>query len=254
MCRFSTYLLVALALLFFAPSSHAQLIRYGIKGGTNLTIITKGGDFFESVKPAPGFQAGVYAKLRPAKILRFQAEAMYVQNAFNSILQTDTVEQGGEAIYSRKIELKQQNAYINIPVMMYVKVYKGLDLSFGPQVAFLTKAVATGQETYAALQAGKQDSLANVTYNYLKDQAGQGAYANDSTLSQGKFFNPASFDINLGASLNLSQAIKFEIRTNYGLLSAINDYYKAGFDLKKINRTIGAQASLSIEFGKKKKD
>lgn len=248
------YALLTLGLILVGfQHSHAQL-RYGIKGGTNLTVITKGGNFYESVKPAPGYQFGGYVKLFPNSPVRLQAEAMYIQNEFNSMFTSDTVQNaGGQSLYAKTIELKQQNAYINIPVMMYIKVFKKLDISVGPQIALITKAVATGQQIYNNLQTN-QDSMVNVAWNYLKDQAGQGAYANDSTLDQGKFFNPAVLDVNLGASLNLTKALKVELRTNYGLMSAINDYYKAGFDIKKINRTFGAQLNLALEFGGGKKD
>jgi len=80
---FPVFRAAGMALFFLSISLStgvAQLLRYGIKGSTNLTVVIKGGSFYESVKPAPGHQFGVYVKLRPAKPLRFQAEALFTQN------------------------------------------------------------------------------------------------------------------------------------------------------------------------------
>jgi len=139
--------------------------------------------------------------------------------------------------------------------MAYIKLYKGLDLSAGPQIAFLLKSVANGKEVFENVNPVDADSITAVAFDYIKDRAGQagGAYADQPSLTSGKFFKPYNFDINLGLHFNVSQTVKFDLRSNYGLVNAINDYYKAGFGIKKINRMFGAQASLAIEFGKKEK-
>lgn len=240
---------VLLALALFvavASNTFAQRIEYGLKGGTNFTILTDANYKFQDVSFAPGFQAGGYALLK-SRLLVAQAEIVYASNQWNT---TEEGEQSGQTQIFK--ELKTKNGYISVPVMFYVPI-KRLHIGIGPQINTLIKSVAQGKSLLKDLQSGNYSTLKELAYDYLNDKMGVegGAYEDYSAQDpkEGSFYEKLGLGANFGLSLNLKRT-RLEGRLNYGLTDVINDYYiKLSDPNAETNKEklITGQVTLSIK-------
>ncbi len=119
-------ILVLAAGLLFAGAVHAQSpVKFGIKGGLNLSnIIKDGGDNNFDTKINPGFNVGVTMDLPLGDVVAFTPEVLFATKGYK--LKSDLV------------EYTQTTSFIDIPVLATIKLGEtGLNLVAGPQVSFL---------------------------------------------------------------------------------------------------------------------
>jgi opacity protein-like surface antigen len=119
-------ILVLAAGLFFAGAVQAQEpVKFGIKGGVNLSnIIKDDGDNNFDTKMNTGFNVGVTMDLPLGDVFSFTPEVLYATKGYK--LKSDLG------------EFKQTTSFIDIPVLATIKLGEsGLNLVAGPQVSFL---------------------------------------------------------------------------------------------------------------------
>ncbi|WP_432712197.1 porin family protein [Pedobacter sp.] len=113
--------------LFLAGAVHAQSpIRFGIKGGLNLSnIIKENGNNNFDTKINPGFNVGVTVDIPLSESIAFTPEALYSTKGYK--------------LTSGFGEYTQTTSFIDIPILASIKLAgTGLNVVVGPQVSFLT--------------------------------------------------------------------------------------------------------------------
>ncbi|MDR2292500.1 MAG: PorT family protein [Prevotellaceae bacterium] len=119
-------LLITLVALLGIATANAQ-IKVGAKAGGNLATITD-----ENAKFKLGFHIGGFAEFTIADRIAIQPELLFsTQGA--SIKNVDNA----------SLNL----SYLNVPVLLKVKLTEGLSAEVGPQVGFLLSAKSTGEES-----------------------------------------------------------------------------------------------------------
>lgn len=112
--------------LLFAGAVHAQSpVRFGIKGGLNLSNIIKdnGNNDFDT-KINPGFNAGVTVDINLIEGVAFTPEVLYSTKGYK--------------LTSGAGEFTQTTSFIDVPILASIKLGgSGLNLVAGPQVSFL---------------------------------------------------------------------------------------------------------------------
>ncbi|MBN8588719.1 MAG: PorT family protein [Rhodothermia bacterium] len=237
-------LLLTGLILFCFSTATAQRLEYGLKGGTNISLITDADYKFKSVKVAPGFMAGFYARTNTRRI-GAQIEAIYASKQWGT-----EEERAGQTNTTILRQLDTQNGYLSIPVMFYAKLGR-LDIGAGPQLNALLTSVAKGQELIKNIQSGNTEAIKDLAYDYLKDKIGEGAYADipAGTPQEGSLYEKVGLDANFGLGLNLKRT-RIEGRLNYGLTDVMNNYYvkflnPSAYDNNE--KLISGQVILSIK-------
>ncbi|MGI4835932.1 MAG: porin family protein [Janthinobacterium lividum] len=130
--------ILSLALLVGAAgAAHAQTgIKYGIKGGFNLSSYTGGGDIGSSTGFKPGFAAGVLVNFGFTDLLSLQLEGLYSQKG----VFIDQANYTGTPLnqYNGQ-QYRSTLGYIDVPVLLKFTTGqdgKGLFFNFGPQASF----------------------------------------------------------------------------------------------------------------------
>ncbi|MET3115161.1 opacity protein-like surface antigen [Pedobacter sp. CG_S7] len=117
---------LAAGLFLFAGAVHAQSpIKFGIKGGLNLSNIIKddGNNNFET-KVNPGFNAGITVDIPIIESIAFTPELLYSTKGYK--------------LTSNYGEFTQTTNFIDVPILASIKLGgSGLNLVAGPQVSFL---------------------------------------------------------------------------------------------------------------------
>jgi len=147
--------LLSLALLTgFAGAANAQTgIKYGVKGGFNLSSYTGGGDIGSSTGYKPGFAAGVLVNFGLSDATSVQIEGLYSQKgAF-----IDQANYTGTPLNSYNgQQYRSTLSYIDVPVLFKVNTGddgKGLFFELGPQASF-----AVGSREFFRPQGAKAGS------------------------------------------------------------------------------------------------
>lgn len=112
--------------LFLAGAVHAQSpVRFGVKGGLNLSnIIKDNGDNNFNTKINPGFNVGVTVDINLIEGVAFTPEALYSTKGYK--------------LTSNAGEFTQTTNFIDVPILASIKLGgSGLNLVAGPQVSFL---------------------------------------------------------------------------------------------------------------------
>ena len=107
--------------------TNAQTVKFGVKGGLNVTTIT-GGELSASSKV--GFHVGGLAEIKFGEKFAVQPELLYSTKGAKS--NYDFGFGGGD--------LENNLSYIDLPVMVKYFVIEGLSIEAGPQVSFLIDA------------------------------------------------------------------------------------------------------------------
>lgn len=116
-------LILFICFIFIAKINLAQGLSYGIKGGLNYSNIYSTGlntDF------KTGFHAGVYAKFNLV-VIALQPELLFSQRGY--------IESG-----NKEVTLN----YLDLPVMLKVKIFPMLTIDAGPQFSVLVDEVIDG--------------------------------------------------------------------------------------------------------------
>jgi opacity protein-like surface antigen len=163
--------------------TNAQDIKFGVKGGINISNFT--GDIDTSSKI--GFQVGGFAEFKLSEKFAIQPELLYST-------------QGAKYEESEVSYFYKQNTtlgYLNVPVMAKYYIVDKLSIEAGPQAGFLLSAKSKWEENdHGTLESGKDD---------IKDSL--------KTLSLG---------LNVGAGYDFTENLSAGLRYNYGL-SNISD-------------------------------
>ncbi|MET3027603.1 porin family protein [Flavobacterium sp. UW10123] len=177
-------ILAAIAVMGFS-FANAQDIKFGVKGGINLSTFT--GDI-EDVSSKVGFQVGGFAELKLSEKFSVQPEVLY------SLQGAKFKEDGDSYSYKEKIHA----SYLNIPVIAKYYVIDKLSVEAGPQIGFLLSA----KDKWESVEDGEK-------------------YSGKENVKDG--FKSVDFSLNIGAGYDFTENISAGIRYNFGL-SNISDY------------------------------
>jgi hypothetical protein len=168
-------IVLSLALLAGAAgAAHAQTgVKYGIKGGFNLSSYTGGGDIGSSTGFKPGFAAGVLVNFGMSDNTSIQIEGLYSQKGV-FIDQANYVD--SKAQYNGQ-QYRSTLSYIDVPVLFKVntgEAGKGFFFNLGPQASFAVGAreffrpqgAGAGSPNEVTLTRGR-DALVPVGIGYV---------------------------------------------------------------------------------------
>ena len=135
-------ILLSLALLAgFAGAANAQsgVLKYGVKGGFNLSSYTGGGDIGSSTGFKPGFAAGLLVNYGLSDNTSIQVEGLYSQKGVfidqANYVNTNTQYNGQQ--------YRSTLSYIDVPVLFKINTGesgKGFFFDLGPQASFAVGA------------------------------------------------------------------------------------------------------------------
>lgn len=159
-------IILPLALLIGAAgAAHAQTgLKYGIKGGFDLSSYTGGGSIGSSTGFKPGFSAGVLLNYGLTDMISLQLEGVYSQKGafLDQVNYTiNTTQYNG---YSYRSTL----GYIDVPLLFKVNTGtagKGFFFNFGPQASF-----ALSDREFFRPQGDKAGSPNEVTVYNSRDR------------------------------------------------------------------------------------
>ncbi|MDR2065913.1 MAG: PorT family protein [Prevotellaceae bacterium] len=117
-------------------TANAQ-IKFGAKAGVNLSTFTN----TEDAKMKFGFHAGGFAEFMISNRISIQPELLYsTQGAIYSYSYSYLDENEEDDIINVDVDETINLDYINLPVLLKVKLIEGLSLEVGPQIGFLLSA------------------------------------------------------------------------------------------------------------------
>jgi hypothetical protein len=138
--------ILVLAALTFSIAAYSQSFEIGIKGGLNITAAGA----VKNLVPGVGisskntYNGGVYGRLKIKLIGIFvQPELVYNTRGYNFDIT--------EPISGKTINLKQQAYYLDMPVLVGLKMFKFLRVYAGPNFQYLLKNELTGVDDVVAL-------------------------------------------------------------------------------------------------------
>ncbi|MDQ6472243.1 porin family protein [Flavobacterium sp. LHD-80] len=181
-------ILAAIAVMTFG-FANAQSVKFGIKGGVNLSTFT--GDV-EDASSKVGFQVGGFAEFKFSDKFAIQPELLY------SLQGAKFDEKGDSYTYKENIHA----SYLNIPVMARYYVVNKLSIEAGPQIGFLLSA----KDKWESLENGEK-------------------YTGKENIKDS--FKSVDFGLNIGAGYDFTENVSAGIRYNFGL-SNISDFEDAG--------------------------
>jgi hypothetical protein len=185
-------------------------VKYGVKGGLNISNIATSGDGSPSTTSYVNFHIGAFAEIKLNPKVSFQPEMLYsLQGA-----KFDQVVVVNGASYNTNDTFKF--TYLNIPLMFKYYPNSKFFLESGPQVGFLTEA--------------------RLEVNI----PGVGSGENDVKSS----FKTVDFGLNLGLGYNFSKKVVGNIRYNLGISNMLDT--QSGDNSKAMNRVL--QLSLGYIF------
>ena len=204
-------ILILIILPFAAINLEAQVLKYGIKAGLNLSNISVSP---EADPPAPTMRPGVH----------FGATLKYgLADKFNISPEILFSFQGGNDS-DPDVDQFVKLTYLNIPVMFEYLINENIHVFAGPQIGFLTGGELLEEDKVS----GEQD-----------------------IFDPGNVMNSIDFGLNFGAGYLLDNGLEISARYNLGLTNINNDNLGAAFydpNQEVKNRVI--QFSLAYYFSK----
>jgi hypothetical protein len=138
--------ILVLAALTFSIAAFSQGFEIGIKGGMNITAADVMKEASKDVKITNKntFNGGVYGRLKIKLIGIFvQPELVYNTRGYNFDIK--------EPITGTTINIKQQSNYLDVPVLVGLKMFKFLRVYAGPNFQYLLTNEITGVDDAVAL-------------------------------------------------------------------------------------------------------
>lgn len=207
------------------------------------------GQSLESYEPINGFAIGGSISLKMSSLWGFTGEILYNQRG------TDYTYDGPSyyifdrgtpdqliAVGNRKTDLQISNAYIEIPLSIYIEPVKRVKISAGPYAGFLVNATAGGDLTFTDGQAGNagvDEFTIALDYNFGRDEVGIGeddetqmvrvggefrrvpetadAYFLFEENRDGSTYKTLDYGIQTGLSVTISRGIYLGARYSHGL-------------------------------------
>lgn len=127
------FLITMLSLGVFTAT--AQQVRFGVKGGVNISKFTSSNDFIK-FNYRTAYHAGVLAEIALGNRFAIQPEVLY--STQGTKLDIDL------KLFKSDATLKLD--YVSVPVMMKLFVAQGLSLEVGPQISFNINSKASYKE------------------------------------------------------------------------------------------------------------
>lgn len=181
-------LIVAVVTLCFAyMNAQTNSVEFGVKAGANLSKIT---DYTPESKYVPGFQAGGFAQYSITDKLRLQTELLFSLEGGRSSFNFE------DEFQSFMIKSDITFGYVNLPVMLQYKLFKGLHLEAGPQLGYLVLAENAYETKFSIGDVGI-------------DEKGTESIIDD--------MNRFSLGVNLGLQYDISNRFFVQARYNKGL-------------------------------------
>jgi len=129
--------ILVLAALTFSIAAYSQGFEIGIKGGVNITaadVMTKASNDVK-ITNKNTYNGGVYGRLKIKLIGIFvQPELVYNTRGYNFDITAN----------GKTYNIKQQAYYIDVPVLVGLKMFKFLRVYAGPNFQYLLKNEITG--------------------------------------------------------------------------------------------------------------
>ena len=140
-------LILVIATLTFSIACYSQSFEIGVKGGLNITaadVMQKVSNDLQITNKTT-FNGGIYGRFKIKLIGLFvQPELVYNTRGYNFEIK--------EPISGETINLKQQAYYIDVPVLVGLKMLKFLRVYAGPNFQYLLKNEITGIDEVKALE------------------------------------------------------------------------------------------------------
>ncbi len=161
--------LLPLALLTgLAGAAHAQsgVLKYGVKGGFNLSSYTGGGNVGSSTGFKPGFAAGVVVNYGLSDMTSLQIEGLYSQKG--AFIDDANYPAGSALAPYNGQQYRSTLSYIDVPVLFKVNTGdegKGFFFELGPQASF-----ALHDREFFRPQGGKAGSPNETTVFNTRDR------------------------------------------------------------------------------------
>ena len=137
--------ILVLATLTFSIAAYSQGFEIGIKGGVNITAAGAVKDLVPGVDIASKntYNGGVYGRLKIKLIGIFvQPELVYNTRGYNFNITANGI----------TYNIKQQAYYLDVPVLVGLKVFKFLRVYAGPNFQYLLKNEITGIDNIVSFQ------------------------------------------------------------------------------------------------------
>ncbi|MDB4539096.1 MAG: outer membrane beta-barrel protein [Saprospiraceae bacterium] len=288
-----TRVIILVLTLFFVCSENmnAQELSYGFRVGLNVSSLTGGEtEIGESYSSNTGFHVGGGVRFEITDLFGIRGEVVFTQKGTKQ-----TFEGNGPFIFrgandkilttgNKSVSLNIANAYLEIPIMVYGKIGKKVEVFGGGYAGFLVGSTASGELIYTDGRVEGNNNIIdplNLTldYNYNKQNAGElindvenislqvGAETVEipNTLSAyygldsktGKPYKVFDAGVSAGAAFFLNGGLYFSAIANYGLIDVTNsdlDFSNTditGFDFNTRDdkdKNLSFQFSLGFSF------
>lgn len=215
-------MLAAMAVMVFGFSNAQKSVRFGIKGGFNISTVS--GNYYANSEEKLGAHIGGLVEIKLTRKFSIQPELLL------SLQGAKFDRSYGAGAYT---ENKLNLTYINVPVLAKFYVIPSLSLEAGPQVGFLVSA----KDKVTSTHNFNDDPIVVVSRNTdVKDD-----------------FNTVEAGFNIGASYYFTNNLFTTARYTFGITSIddrsynYNDddyYYNSNFDA----RNGVFQASFAYKF------
>lgn len=289
--------LVSVVLLCFCISFlSAQELSYGFKAGLNFSRINtsdieqEDGADLENFGQNSGFHLGVVVNTKFTEYFGARGEFLFSQKGgrydydglsyteLNSFIGEDRVTRTG----FRKMNLNISNAYIDIPISVYVRPVKWFELSAGFSAGVLISSTAAGEMSFREISQAEDDAFKGISldYRYFRDEPGEAIAENGTEVrmingvslempktikayydypdgAETGLFNRVDLGLHAGANFFINKSLFVGARLNYGLSDITNEevdralFEKDGNDIiyrDDNDRNLSIQASIGFSF------
>ena len=138
--------ILVLAALTFSIAAYSQGFEIGVKGGMNITAadVMKEASKDVQITNKNTYNGGIYGRLKIKFVGIFiQPELVYNTRGYNFDIK--------EPITGTTINIKQQSNYLDVPVLVGLKMFKFLRVYAGPNFQYLLTNEITGVDDAVAL-------------------------------------------------------------------------------------------------------
>lgn len=286
----------SLILFFFLTSVSAQELTFGFKAGLNFSRISTedleqaSGEDLESFGQNSGFHLGVAVSTKLNDYFGLRGEFLFSQKGGRYEYEGESYSRllsftGEERLIRsgfREMNLNISNAYIDIPLMAYVKPVSWLELAAGVNVGVLISSTGAGELVFREESQSDEDAFRGISldYRFFGDDVGEfvddgnteirvingTSFEIPKTLqtyfdypegAETGLFNRLDFGIHASANVFINRSLFVGVRFNYGLTDITdeevdrslmstdgNDFiFRDDFD-----RNISLQASIGFSF------
>lgn len=182
-------ILVAALLMMFSEGIKAQELSYGFRVGLNVSTLLADKEEFngatlESFSTNTGFHVGGGVRVAFSELWGLRSEIVFTQKGTKRTFEGPSFfvfqDPNGNIVStgSKSVSLNISNAYMEIPVMVYGKIGKKLEVFGGAYGSFLVGSTATGELIYENGMIPNNNNVIEklqlaLDYNYNQDDPGE---------------------------------------------------------------------------------